>query len=71
MAVRQFEAMFMYTSALRKILVNMADIIKNLVDEQTVEIKDKSKWPIIMLVCLGISIPIIILLSGNLMSKTN
>ena len=92
MAVRQFEAMFMYTSALRRILVKMAENIKvsimslqllfivclvmpkakitwcdfqYLVDEETKSIKDKIKWPIIMMVGLGISIPIIIYLSSK------
>ena len=35
------------------------------VDEETKSIKDKIKWPIIMMVGLGISIPIIIYLSSK------
>ena len=49
-AVKQFEAMFMYTSALRNILNEMADNIKGLVDEETEAIREGSKWPIVMLI---------------------
>lgn len=38
---------------------------QNLVDRETNTIKDRSKWPIIMLVCLGVSVPIIIYLSSK------
>ena len=81
-AVKQFEAMFMYTSALRyvmkkgymklikyfcfsKILNEMADNIKVLVDEETEAINYRSKWPIVMLVCLIISVPVIVYLSSK------
>ena len=36
-----------------------------LVDEETKSIKNKSKWPIIMMVGLGISVPVIIYLSSK------
>ena len=39
--------------------------LQYLVDEETKSIKDKIKWPIIMMVGLGISIPIIIYLSSK------
>lgn len=64
-AVKQFEAMFMYTSALRNILNEMADNIKVLVDEETEAIREGSKWPIVMLVCLMISVPVIVYLSSK------
>ena len=64
-AVKQFEAMFMYTSALRKILNEMADNIKVLVQEETEAINKRSKWPIVMLVCLMISVPVIVYLSSK------
>ena len=64
-AVKQFEAMFMYTSALRNILNEMADNIKVLVDEKTEAIREGSKWPIVMLVCLMISVPVIVYLSSK------
>jgi len=64
-AVKQFEAMFMYTSALRKILNEMADNIKVLVDEETEAINYRSKWPIVMLICLMISVPVIVYLSSK------
>ena len=64
-AVKQFEAMFMYTSALRKILNEMADNIKILVQEETEAINKRSKWPIVMLVCLTISVPVIVYLSSK------
>ena len=64
-AVKQFEAMFMYTSALRKILNEMADNIKMLVEEETEAINTRSKWPIVMLVCLIISVPVIVYLSSK------
>ena len=64
-AVKQFEAMFMYTSALRNILNEMADNIKELVDDETEAIRDGSKWPIAMLVCLMISVPVIVYLSSK------
>ena len=64
-AVKQFEAMFMYTSALRNILNEMADNIKVLVDEKTEAIREGSKWPIVMLVCLVISVPVIVYLSSK------
>ena len=64
-AVKQFEAMFMYTSALRNILNEMADNIKELVDEETEAIREGSKWPIVMLVCLMISVPVIVYLSSK------
>ena len=37
----------MYTSGLRKILVEMADNIKMLVDEEAENIKYHCKWPIV------------------------
>ena len=64
-AVKQFEAMFMYTSALRNILNDMADNIKNLVDAETEAIRYGSKWPIVMLICLMISVPVIVYLSSK------
>jgi hypothetical protein len=64
-AVKQFEAMFMYTSALWNILNEMADNIKVLVDEKTEAIREGSKWPIVMLVCLMISVPVIVYLSSK------
>ena len=64
-AVKQFEAMFMYTSALRNILNEMADNIKELVDAETEAIRRGSKWPIAMLVCLMISVPVIVYLSSK------
>ena len=64
-AVKQFEAMFMYTSALRNILNEMADNIKVLVDEKTEAIREGSKWPIVMLVCLMISVSVIVYLSSK------
>ena len=64
-AVKQFEAMFMYTSALRRILNEMADNIKMLVQEETEAINARSKWPIVMLVCLIISVPVIVYLSSK------
>ena len=57
--------MFMYTSALRNILNDMADNIKVLVDEETETINYRSKWPIVMLVCLIISVPVIVYLSSK------
>ena len=63
--MKQFEAMFMYTSALRRILNEMADNIKVLVDEETETINYRSKWPIVMLVCLIISVPVIVYLSSK------
>ena len=42
--------MFMYTSALRNILNDMADNIKVLVDKEMEAIRQKSKLPITMLV---------------------
>ena len=36
-----------------------------MVDEETKSIKNKSKWPIIMMVGLGISVPVIIYLSSK------
>ena len=64
-AVKQFEAMFMYTSALRTIINEMADNIKQLVDKETQDINYRSKWPIAMLVCLLISVPVIVYLSSK------
>ena len=55
----------MYTSALRNILNDMADNIKVLVDEETETINYRSKWPIVMLVCLIISVPVIVYLSSK------
>ena len=55
----------MYTSALRRILNEMADNIKVLVDEETETINYRSKWPIVMLVCLIISVPVIVYLSSK------
>uniref|UniRef100_A0A0K2UXU2 Guanylate cyclase domain-containing protein n=1 Tax=Lepeophtheirus salmonis TaxID=72036 RepID=A0A0K2UXU2_LEPSM len=65
MAVQQFEAMFMYASALRRILVEMSNNIKYLVDNHAEEIKHNSKWPIILMICLVISVPIIVYLSSK------
>ena len=64
-AVKQFEAMFMYTSALRMILNEMADNIKVLVDAETDAIDYRSKWPMVMLVCLMLSVPVIVYLSSK------
>ena len=55
----------MYTSALRRILNEMADNIKMLVQEETEAINARSKWPIVMLVCLIISVPVIVYLSSK------
>ena len=64
-AVKQFEAMFMYTSALRRILNEMADNIKVLVDEETQAINYRKQWPMVMLVCLMVSVPVIVYLSSK------
>jgi len=64
-AVKQFVAMFMYTSALRKIFNEMADNIQVLVDDETEAFNYHSKWPIMMLVCLIISVPVIVYLSSK------
>jgi len=64
-AVKQFEAMFKYTSALREILNEMADNIKVLVDKEMMDIRQKSKLPITMLVCLLVSVPVIVYLSSQ------
>ena len=64
-AVKQFEAMFMYTSALRRILNEMADNIKVLVDKETQAINYRKQWPMVMLVCLMVSVPVIVYLSSK------
>ena len=64
-AVRQVEALYIYTTHMRRILAELEDEIKSLVNAEFEEVVSNRKWPMMFLIGFVAAVPIIVYTSSQ------